>query len=257
MAYHAKAVARQLGQGPAATVLVPLSHPLLWWWHGFMLRQCIPCLHAKDRQKHRLHPCINKGVPPLSHTPHWATPHSPLSLVLLFSCIRARPSHLRGIGSLEEKILGMNINMGSSKVMSSLYYSHTYELEYSYYVMILIYKLVQSLCVMRVAYLISCLNNHITYIIKIRAKLRWRFIVPLGVPKFFTCQSVGSRTRGDLGSFYICKCGAWVRRDKWMHCPTLRLRGRWRWWQPCSSFVIPHVRLECRSLNCHMRLLAD
>ena len=52
------------------------------------------------------------------------------------------------LGSLEEDILGMHINMGSSKVMSSLYYSHTYELEYSYCVMILIYELVQSLCVM-------------------------------------------------------------------------------------------------------------
>jgi hypothetical protein len=92
---------------------------------------------------------------------------------------------------LEEKILGMNINMGSSKVMSSLYYSHTYELEYSYCV---IYKLVQGLCVMRVAYLTLYFNNHITYIIEIRAKLRWRFIVPSGVPKFFTYRSVGSGT---------------------------------------------------------------
>jgi hypothetical protein len=63
---------------------------------------------------------------------------------------------------------------------------------------------------MRVAYLTLCLNNHITYIIKIRAKLRWRFIMPLGVPKFFTCRSVGSGTQGDLGSFYIRKHGAWV-----------------------------------------------
>jgi hypothetical protein len=115
---------------------------------------------------------------------------------------------------LEEKILGMNINMGYSKVMSSLYYSHTSELEYSCCVMILIYKLVQSLCVMRVAYLTLCLNNHITYIIGIRAKLRWQFIVPSGVPKFFTYQSVGSGTQGDLGSFCIHKGGAWVWRDR-------------------------------------------
>ena len=115
---------------------------------------------------------------------------------------------------MKEEILGMNINMGSSKVMSSLYYSHTYELEYSYCVMILIYELVQSLCVMRIAHLTLCLNNHITYIIRIRAKLRWRFIVPSGVPKFFTYRSVGSRTQGDLGSFCIRKRGAWVWRDR-------------------------------------------
>ena len=115
---------------------------------------------------------------------------------------------------MEEEILGMNINMGSSKLMSSLYYSHTYELEYSYCVMILIYELVQSLCVMRIAHLTLCLNNHITYIIKIRAKLRWWFIVPSGVPKFFTYQSIGSGTRGDLSSFCIRKHGAWVWRDR-------------------------------------------
>ena len=85
---------------------------------------------------------------------------------------------------MEEEILGMNINIGSSKVMSSLYYSHTYELEYSYCVMIMIYELIHSLCVMRVAHLTLCLNNHITYIIGIRAKLRWRFIMPSGVPLF-------------------------------------------------------------------------
>ena len=111
---------------------------------------------------------------------------------------------------MEEEIHGMNINMGSYKVMSSLYYSHTYELEYSYYVMILIYELVQSLCVMRIAHLTLCLNNHITYIIGIRAKLRWQFIMPSGVPKFFTYRSIGSETQGDLGSFCICKHGAWV-----------------------------------------------
>ena len=109
---------------------------------------------------------------------------------------------------MEEEILGMNINMGSSKVMSSLYYSHTYELKYSYCVMILIYELVDSLCVMRIAHLTLCLTTHITYIIWIRAKLRWWFIVPLGVPKSFTCRSVGSGARADLGSFCVHKRGA-------------------------------------------------
>ena len=115
---------------------------------------------------------------------------------------------------MEEEILGMYINMGSSKVMSSLYYSHTYELEYSYCVMILIYELVYSLYVMRVAYMTLCLTTHITYIIGIRAKLRWRFIVLLGVPKFFTCRSVGSGTQRNLGNFCIRKRGAWVWRDR-------------------------------------------
>jgi hypothetical protein len=72
--------------------------------------------------------------------------------------------------------------------------SHTHELEYSYCVMILIYELVYSLYAMRVAHLTLCLTNHITYIIRIRAKLRWWCIVSLGVPKFFTCRIIGSGT---------------------------------------------------------------
>ena len=96
---------------------------------------------------------------------------------------------------MEEEILGMNRNMSSSKVMLSSYnYSHTYELEYSLYVMILTYELVYSLYVLRMAYMTLCLTTHITYIIGIRAKLRWWFIVPSGVPKSFTCQSVGSES---------------------------------------------------------------
>jgi hypothetical protein len=73
-------------------------------------------------------------------------------------------------------------------------YSQTYELEYGYCVMIMIHELVQSLCFMRIAHLNLCLTNHITYIIGIRVKLRWRFIMPLGVPKFFTYRSAGSGT---------------------------------------------------------------
>ena len=46
--------------------------------------------------------------------------------------------------------------------------------------MILIYELVYSLYVMRVAYMTLCLTTHITYIIRIRAKLKWWFIVLFG-----------------------------------------------------------------------------
>ena len=150
----------------------------------------------------------------------------------------------------------MNRDMSSSKVMLSSYnYSHTYELEYSYCVIILIYELVYSLCVMKVAHLTLRLTTHITYIIRIRAKLRWWFIVPSGVPESFTCRSVGLGTLGDLGSFCICKCGAWVWRDRWMHCPFKGWGVGGRWWQPCPSLVILHVRLGCKSLNYHMRFV--
>ena len=71
-------------------------------------------------------------------------------------------------------------------MLSYYIYSHAYELEYSCYVIILIYELVYSLCIMRVAYMTLSLSTHITYIIGIRAKLKWRFIVLSGVPKSCT-----------------------------------------------------------------------
>jgi hypothetical protein len=72
-------------------------------------------------------------------------------------------------------------------MLSYYNYSHTYELEYSCYVIILIYELVYSLCIMRLAYMTLCLTTHITYIIRIRAKLRWWLTVLSGVPMSFTC----------------------------------------------------------------------
>jgi hypothetical protein len=65
--------------------------------------------------------------------------------------------------------------------------------------MILIYELAYSFYVMILPYRTLCLIIHIVYMIRIRAKLRWWFIVPSGVPKSFTCRSVGSGTPGGLG----------------------------------------------------------
>ena len=62
--------------------------------------------------------------------------------------------------------------------------------------MILTYELGYSLYVMRITYMTLGLTIHITYIIGIRAKLRRQFIVPLGVPKSFTCRSIGSESWG-------------------------------------------------------------
>ena len=76
-------------------------------------------------------------------------------------------------------------------MLSYYIYSHAYELEYSCYVIILIYELVYSLYVMRVAYMTLCLTTHITYIIGIRAKLRWWFIVPLFIGLGTTTRPLG------------------------------------------------------------------
>jgi hypothetical protein len=79
--------------------------------------------------------------------------------------------------------------------------------------MILTYELVYSLYVMRLAYMTLCLIIHITHIIGIKAKLRRRFIVPLGMPKSFICRSVGSVSQGDMCSFCVHGRGARVWRD--------------------------------------------
>jgi hypothetical protein len=110
---------------------------------------------------------------------------------------------------LEERIIGMNTNMVSSKVMLSVHmYSCVIELEYSFHVIFLTYELAYSLCVMILtcsfdmiisyeldysfyamtsSYRILCLNFHTIYMMTIRAKLRWRFVVPSGMPMFYAC----------------------------------------------------------------------
>jgi hypothetical protein len=106
-----------------------------------------------------------------------------------------------------EGILGMN-NMKSSSIVLFFTYqhSHTYELEYSSYVMIIAY----SSYVMNLVYRTLILIIHITYMIRIRTKLRWRFVVPLGLPMSYACRSLGSESRGNMGSFFIYGHGAWV-----------------------------------------------
>jgi hypothetical protein len=109
----------------------------------------------------------------------------------------------------------MNITMKSSSKFKFSYHSYrsANELDYSSRFMIMIYELVCSLCVMILTCKTLCLIIHITYTSRIRAKLRWWFIVPLGAPKFFTYRSIGSGTQGNLSSFCVRKHGAWVWRD--------------------------------------------
>ena len=87
------------------------------------------------------------------------------------------------------------MNHFSKVLFLTCHYSHTYELEYSLYVMILAYELAYSFYVMRLAYMTLCLIVHIINMIRGRAKLRWWFIMPLGVLKADTCQSVGLESR--------------------------------------------------------------
>jgi hypothetical protein len=102
-----------------------------------------------------------------------------------------------------------------------------------------------------------CLTFHTICMMRIRAKLRWWFIVPLGMPMSYACQSVGSESSGDVGSFLVNGHGAQVQGSRWIHFPFSGWGVGDRRWQPCPFLEIPHIRLGCRSLNCHMRMLAD
>jgi hypothetical protein len=91
-------------------------------------------------------------------------------------------SYLESLSPWKKSYFGMNITMKSSSKFKFSYhsYSSAYELDYSSRVMIVIYELVYSLCGMILTCRTLCLIIHITYMIRIRAKLRWWFIIPSG-----------------------------------------------------------------------------
>jgi hypothetical protein len=114
----------------------------------------------------------------------------------------------------------MNTTMKSSSIFKFLYllHSNAHELAYScYHVIIMIYELVYSLCVMIMTCSTLCLIFHIIYMTRIRDKLRWWFIMTSGVPMSYACRSVGSESMGDVGGFLVNGCGARVQGSRQIH----------------------------------------
>ena len=110
-----------------------------------------------------------------------------------------------------ERDLGMNkMNHFSNVLFLTYHYSHTYELEYSFHVMIFTYELAYSFYVMNLTCRTLSLIIHITCMIRIRTKLRWWFMVSSGLPRSYACRSVGSESWGDMGSFFVHERGACV-----------------------------------------------
>ena len=111
----------------------------------------------------------------------------------------------------EERHLGMHTMKSSSKVLLSYYqYSCAIELEYSLHVIIMTYEPEYSLSVMILICATLCLIIHITYMIRMRTKLRWQYVVPSGLPMSYACRSIGLESRGDMGSFFVHGRGARV-----------------------------------------------
>ena len=119
----------------------------------------------------------------------------------------------------EEGNLGMNTMKSSSKVLLSYHlYSSAYELEYSCLVIVMIYELAYSLCVMILTCSTSCLIIHMISMSRTRARVGVMVRRSFGFAHILAYRSVGLESRGDMGSFLIHKHGAWVHGN---------LRIRW------------------------------
>jgi hypothetical protein len=118
-----------------------------------------------------------------------------VSLALVLVCEQGQSYQGELVALKEENLLGMNTIKSSSKFLLSYHsYSSAYELDYSFCVIIMIYELAYSLDILILTCRTLCLIIHITYMSRIRAKFRWRFIVPLGVPMSYACRSIGSES---------------------------------------------------------------
>jgi len=142
----------------------------------------------------------------------------------------------------------MNTKRICSKVMLSYHqYSSAYELEYSCLVIIMIYELAYSLCVMILTCSTLCLIIHMVCMSRSRVKLRWWFIVPSVLPISFTYRSIGSGTRGIwVVSLYMGVVLGCMETFGFDGAP--RLRGR-RQMVIALYLVIPLVRVLCRSFK--------
>ena len=105
--------------------------------------------------------------------------------------------------------------MKSSSIfkLSCLIYSIAYELEYSLdHVIIMIYKLAYSLCVM----ILTC--STLFFIVhrihmNIRTRVRVMVRCAFGFAHILAYQSIGLKSRGDMGSFFVYGRGARVHEN--------------------------------------------
>ena len=90
----------------------------------------------------------------------------------------------------------MNNTMKSSSIVMLSYhlYSSAYELEYSCLVIIMIYELAYSLCVMILTCSTLCLNIHRTCMGRSRARVEVMVHRSFGFAHILACRSVGSES---------------------------------------------------------------
>jgi hypothetical protein len=175
------AAALGVHQGCAHTPLPPLGSTF-----DRQCNQCIGSRFGEDSPNNSPKPTCRaykrRGRAPSQHTHHFGATTSFHTCTLLFlSSIWSLAKLVRGLDILAT--LGMRNTNSSNMFLSSTYhYSFAIELEYSSCVLMLAYELAYSFYVMNLAHRTLCLIIHTTYMIRIRAKLRWWFIVPSGFP---------------------------------------------------------------------------
>ena len=104
-----------------------------------------------------------------------------------------------------------NTMKSSSKVLLSYHlYSSAYELEYSCLVIIMIYELAYSSCVMILTCSTSCLIIHMICMSRSRARVGVMVHCSFGFAHILACRSVRSESWGDMGSFLVHGRGARV-----------------------------------------------
>ena len=99
--------------------------------------------------------------------------------------------------------LGMHIKSSSIVMLSYLQYSNAYELDYSSHVIIMIYELAYSLCVMILTCSTLCLTIHMTCMSRSRVKSE---VVVRRSFGFAHVQCLSIRRVGvpwDMGSFFV------------------------------------------------------
>ena len=106
----------------------------------------------------------------------------------------------------------MNNTMKSSSIVMLSYhlYSCAIELEYSCLVIIVIYELAYSWCVLMLTCLTSCLIIHMICMSRSRTRVEVAVHRSFGFAYILACQSIGLESRGDIASFFVHGRGAWM-----------------------------------------------
>ena len=112
----------------------------------------------------------------------------------------------------------MNNTMKSCSIVMLSYhlYSSAYELEYSCLVIIMIYELAYSLCVMILTSSSLRLIIHMICMSRSRARVEVTVHRSFGFAHILACRSIGSESWGDMGSFLVHGRGARVHENLWI-----------------------------------------